>query len=84
MGHGVFCCLQYLQIAKSFRSVGCEQFLDQILGCRVDMRWKVDASRQNLFIDAKWIVIKERRVARKHLKDQNSERPPVYRLSVSF
>lgn len=74
----------YLQVAESLGSVGCQEFFDEILGGRVDMWGEVDPSCKNLFVDAKGVVVKEGWVSSKHLKDQNTECPPIDGFAVSF
>jgi len=37
-----------------------------------------------LLVDTQWVVIIERRVARKHLEDQHTQGPPVNVFVVAF
>lgn len=62
----------YLEVSESFCSVSGEQLFDEILGGGVDLCWEVDAAGQNLFVDAEWVVVKERWVSCQHLKDQDA------------
>ena len=59
----------YLEVSESFCSVGGEQLFDEVLGGGVNLCWEVDAAGQNLFVDAKWVVVKEWWVSCQHLKD---------------
>lgn len=71
-------------ISQPFRSIGDQKLLDEIFGDRVHMLWPLYPTAQYLLVDAKRVVIEKWRKPGQHFVDQNSERPPVYRLIVSF
>lgn len=72
-----------LEAAKALGAVRGEELLDQVLGVGVKLPGEVNLARENLLVDTKRVLVVERRVARKHLVNQNAKRPPVHRLAVA-
>jgi hypothetical protein len=72
------------QVAKASAAIRRQQAANQILRVAVKVRRKVNSARQNLFVDAKRIVVKEGRIAGQHLKQKYAQRPPIDRLVVTL
>ena len=61
-----------------------QQLLDQVLGFFIHMSLPLNLPCQNLLINHKMILIKERRISSKHLVDEDAECPPVHGLVVTL
>jgi len=73
-----------LETTISFCAVSHQQFLDQCLGPLVKAMCEINTSCQNLLVDAERILVIERRIARQHLEQEDSQSPPINGFVVAL
>lgn len=59
----------HLHVAQPLCPVGDEKPFDEVFGDWVEMLRPLDLPSEDLFVDAKWVVVEEGRIADEHLKD---------------
>jgi len=70
-----------VQVTQTLGQVVCDEFGEQVLRVRVNVRWVLDTTLEDVFVDLQWRAsVPEGRETAKHLKDENAERPPVWEL----
>lgn len=74
----------YLGAAKSHCSVCAKETFDQVSRFWFNVRWEFVVAVHDLLINAEWVVIVERRVTSQHLKNQDSQSPPVDELIMAL
>ena len=73
-----------LHVSKPLGSVVDQQPLDQVLRALLHVLRPLELAGEDLLVDAEGVVVEEGRVARKHLVDQDPQRPPVHCLVVAL
>merc|ERR1719174_3642880 len=73
-----------LLAAVSLLEVRLHQFLDEVASLDVEVSGELELARQDLLINTKRVLIRERRIPGKYLEDQDTKRPPVISLTVAF
>jgi hypothetical protein len=76
--------LSYSWVAESQATISAEETFDEVACLWLNMGWELIVAIHDLLVNAKRVVIIERRVASKHFEDENSESPPVDILVVAF
>mmetsp|Transcript_12407 Transcript_12407/g.29563 ORF Transcript_12407/g.29563 Transcript_12407/m.29563 type:complete len:204 (-) Transcript_12407:555-1166(-) len=73
-----------LQVAEPLGQVRSQQFLHQRLGVLVKVLGKVDLPSENLLVNAHGLLVAERGLANNHFVNQNTQGPPIHRLSMAL
>ena len=56
------CPTPCLEVAQALGAVGCEELLNEVFGVGVKVGWELNLAGKNLFVDAKGVIVKERRI----------------------
>ena len=78
------CVITYSRIAKSERSVCAKEAFDKITSFLLNMWWKFIIAIHDLLVNAHRVVIVERWITSKHLKNKDTKSPPVHVLVVTL
>eukprot|EP01137_Pigoraptor_chileana_P022863 Opistho-2@88271 len=73
-----------LHVAEAPRQIRRAQVADEVNFVRLKVFGKRNAPRNNLLVDAHRVGIRKWRVARKHFKNENAQRPPVDGVAVAL
>ena len=73
-----------LHVSQPLGPIVDQQPLDQVLWVLLHVLRPLKLASEDLLVDAEGVVVKEGRVAGKHLVDQDAKRPPVHCLVVAL
>jgi hypothetical protein len=67
-----------VQVTQTLGQVVCDKLGEEVLRVGVNVRWVLDATLEDVFVDLQWRAgVPEGCETAKHFEDENAERPPV-------